>query len=530
MEEKLEKMYQEFLKEKLDLIFKIDNSVTRLYKRKDGKYNIMDNNRNFLCEEWFDYDPVGDFQDGCIIVRNGILKYNIMDTKGKLMSEEWYDSMPKFINGFSVIEKNGKYNIIDTKGKLISEEWYDQIYEHDFKNGFAVVEKNNKYNIIDTNGKLLNDNWCEWNSVKNQKFPIYTISPYLVMINGKLMVYKTDMNNYQVKKHGFKYQCNNPITNDSYNVKYQPIKRYGIRYTICLNHKELFLYDRINNTYEILGNVENVRFDDNFIIDLNNKKVFFVYENQKIDITEYYNKYLYNNIDKISIRKGVRDILSKEEYVFLKSNQREQLMQEVKKEKEDLERAQKLQELEDNKIRFHDEQEIAQQEKKKAFEKIKEGFETLRKMNNGMDISNLLPLIRENVDIFITCGDHKEIDKDYIDILLLIDLTHFDFKNVKVDGINFQNTNVILGAHGLNPQEVYNKNISNCNFEGIYVPPFVDFTGVDIRGTRFSNDKNPVSLDFFNGTFKDAIWDESTTYNGKSFGEIFGEEKKVASF
>ena len=109
---------------------------------------------------------------------------------------------------------------------------------------------------------------------------------------------------------------------------------------------------------------------------------------------------------------------------------------------------------------------------------------------------------------------------------MLIDLSDVDFSNVKVSGIDFRGSNVRIDKFNLDPQTIYNKDLSGCNFEGIYVNPLIHFNGVDIRGARFSEDNNPKTLDIFNITFKEAIWDENTTYNGKSFSEIFEEIKK----
>ena len=41
----------------------------------------------------------------------------------------------------------------------------------------------------------------------------------------------------------------------------------------------------------------------------------------------------------------------------------------------------------------------------------------------------------------------------------------------------------------------------------------MDFTGVDIRGSRFSSDKDFRTVDYGSLSFKDAIYDENTTYN-----------------
>lgn len=53
----------------------------------------------------------------------------------------------------------------------------------------------------------------------------------------------------------------------------------------------------------------------------------------------------------------------------------------------------------------------------------------------------------------------------------------------------------------------------------------MSFDGVDIRGAKFSDDKSVKTLDIVDGAFVGAIYDENTTYNGKSFVEIYGECK-----
>ncbi len=105
------------------------------------------------------------------------------------------------------------------------------------------------------------------------------------------------------------------------------------------------------------------------------------------------------------------------------------------------------------------------------------------------------------------------------------------FNEVEINGVDFRECNIEFGSLGINPQTVYGKNLRECNFEGIHIPHLgVDFTGVDIRGARFSDDGNPMTLDTQHGlkinpTFEDAIYDENTTYNGVSLVEIFGECK-----
>ena len=69
------------------------------------------------------------------------------------------------------------------------------------------------------------------------------------------------------------------------------------------------------------------------------------------------------------------------------------------------------------------------------------------------------------------------------------------------------------------------KSLRNCNFEGIYIEPFMNFTGVDIRGAKFSDDDDKTTIDRQNVYFAHALYDETTTYNGIPFPKLYGECK-----
>lgn len=149
------------------------------------------------------------------------------------------------------------------------------------------------------------------------------------------------------------------------------------------------------------------------------------------------------------------------------------------------------------KVRLEDEQ--------KKIEKAKE--ETIRKEKDieRVEISN----------IFINVGDHIEINPMFINILKFIDLRVVSFTNVKMSNIDFRDTNIEF-----DPQIVYNKDLSGSNFEGLYIGPFMNFKGVNIKGCKFSEDNNPNTDDYLNLTFKDSIFDETTTYNGTPLTEL----------
>ena len=86
-------------------------------------------------------------------------------------------------------------------------------------------------------------------------------------------------------------------------------------------------------------------------------------------------------------------------------------------------------------------------------------------------------------------------------------------------GLNFEGSNV-----SFDPQVVYNKNLSESNFTGIYFSPFTDFTDVSIMGSTFSFDNNISTIDMFNSSIASSYYDDRTTINGKSVDEYLKVE------
>lgn len=118
----------------------------------------------------------------------------------------------------------------------------------------------------------------------------------------------------------------------------------------------------------------------------------------------------------------------------------------------------------------------------------------------------------DNMDIFFTqVDDHYEILPQYLDVLPLFNLSGIDFTNVKVSDIDFSLTNA-----SLDPQKVWNKDLSNGIFDRRNFSPFVSFQGVNGIGADFSGVSEFVN---FNG----MLSDERT-----KFQEV-GKKKNVMS-
>ena len=490
---------------------------------KDNQHNFIDTNGQLLSSDiWFDW--VGNFKNGYAIVCKN-KEYNFINNKGQfLFPNLWFEYAERLDSGCSIVKNNNKYNIVNANGKLLSPNlWFNKV-EGTFENGYAIVYKDNKYNFININGELLLDNW---NPINKKDLEIRPISKNFIEYKNRILCITRDLNDFEIRRTLLGgYRCINNKVNDSYNVKYQPIKIFGIRYTLCLKDKNIYLYDRILNQYTLLGDIYNIGFDDNFIFDRKNNKVYLIYENKEmLDITDYYNRYLKDS-NNISINSGVTDIFTRDEFSLNKRDEIDKLIEEYKeriierKKKEEIEKKEK--ELKKAQEDAKKKDELRRAEQKKELQNLSSVLKRIKELDKDGENERISGFDED--DLFIDVEDHREIRSFYLETGLLryIDLNGISFKNVKIAGIDFRGCNI-----DLRPDEVYEKDLKNCNFEGLYISPLMNFKDVDIRGALFSDDNDPRTIDRMNIFFKDAIYDSTTKYNGISFTELYGECKKL---
>ena len=512
----------------------------------DNKYNFIDKTGNLLFEKWLNYQLVESFHEGYALVKNNN-KYNFIDKTGNLLFIEWpnYQFVDSFHEGYAVVIENSKYNFIDKTGNLLLKDWYDyasdfENYASDFEKKRAIVKKNdNKYNFIDKTGNLLLKEWYDdinylyegYARVKgNYKYnyidktgSLLSKDWYEDKKNSKKNCENyilSKMNNYNVKKKLFGgYKCFNSY--DKFSIKYKPIKDYGIIYVLCINENNFYLYNRKTKEYKNIGT--NIVYNDLFIY--NNDKVYFIYNDKKIDITDYYTnnliEHLMNN-NTLNITPNI-EILSKVDFDYLNSEEKNKFLIEEK------EKNKKIKE-EQEKLKQDQDIENAEKEKKEQQEKLNlELVDTLITLKDSINKLNELKKRLGNIkiqkiivdNILVDIDDHKEIMNELKDKLQFIDLSIISFKDVDISGIDFKGCNIHLF-----PQEVYKKDLRDCDFTGINIDPFMNFRGVDIRGAKFSMDSNPSTLDVM-PNFAGAIYDETTTYNGKSLVEILGSCEEI---
>ena len=328
------------------------------------------------------------------------------------------------------------------------------------------------------------------------------------------------MINYNVKKKLFGgYKCFNSY--DKFSIKYKPIKEYGISYVLCINKNDFYLYNRKTKEYENIGT--NIVYNDLFFY--NNDKAYFIYNDKKIDITDYYNKYLINHLmddNVLNVTPNI-EILSKIDFDYLNSDEKNKFLNEEK------EKNRKIKEEQD-KLKQKQDIKNAEKEKEEQKEKLnlelvdtlialKDNINKLNELKGRLGNIKIPKIIVDNV--LVEVDDHKEIMSEIKDKLQFIDLSTISFKDVDISGIDFKGCNIHLF-----PQEVYKRDLRNCDFTGMNIDPFMNFIGVDIRGAKFSMDNDPSTLDLM-PKFTGAIYDETTTYNGKSLVDILGPCEEI---
>ena len=192
-------------------------------------------------------------------------------------------------------------------------------------------------------------------------------------------------------------------------------------------------------------------------------------------------------------------ILSFKEYKeeYLKNPAKKDDYEDMKKRLDRIKNQERIKRLEYEKKKvlesYQEQQERANQEMTKLYLASENLDENVNKNYHQIPITSEL--------LFKKVEDHLEIIPEYLNYLRYFNLsgTNISFKNVKVVGIDFRKTNAVI-----EPQEVYQKDISYCKFSKDNLLTFTNFDGVRAIGTDFSECEY-VSLN-------NAIVNEETIY------------------
>lgn len=494
-----------------------------IYTIKDGDYEVeslIDRDSYYNVEALGAGLYVKEYhKSGQVFVnnRNGKTVFELNKNMNfSLMSNRYYH------NGLIAVVNGTQYNYVNTKGKLLfPNTWFKKV--SDFKYGYAIVQDNNSsFHLIDTKGTIL------FTCAKEEDI---SITPFFITGPNIAIPNLINHNNYKVRKKllNDRFVCKR--NDDYFETSFMPFRIYSPGYCLGINGNHIFIFDRFRIERIDLGLAKDIEYsnDNNLIINKKTGMVYYVYGNKLLEISAFYHQFLKGR-KIVQIKDNIGEILTKNEFKNLNNDEIKKALEEEKErqkqEKEQEEKNRKDQEIKRLKEELQREKEKILQFKKEqeersknARKKIEEGFRELRE-NKGSSVAGLII-----EDLFIKVGGHREFSSLYINNIKIIDLSYADFTNVKVSGIDFCGTNVTFSNATLNPQTVYNKDLSDCNFEGIFISPFVDFSGVNIKGAKFSVDSDVRTVDVFNNTFRNAIYDENTTYNGIPLVDLLDSEK-----
>lgn len=525
------------------------------------KYFIVDCNGKKINDNTYDYVDVFSSNNNYTIVRKDG-KYNLLGRDGLLLTDEWYDKVEKYNNDLWLFENNNKFNFVGNSGIFASSTWFDS--KISLNMGFVVVEKNNKFYIMDDDGTLHSDGYetakeafeknavndevkteaptpirdfsfnvvnykrangekifenDEINFVKNNANCIIRFKDNMISLfdyDGKLLwsfdaremyLKDTDLSidfvdkrdcirrvKCEKKWRSYKYIDEN---NNGFSLSYRPVIDYG-SFIICEVDDLYYLYSKETNEYEFLGKKSEIELHNNYL-SIKDKK-YYIGVHDFIDITDIDFKH------HLDVKSGITKVASLNEF---RKMYRDQDFQE--KMKEEIETIRK---------------QVADEERKSVKRELEKQKEMeIRKVQNTMDnlddsLNNLADILKEcskyiseiqhasqsgskkkvivpKEILLVDNLDHLEINQIFLmpGLLRYIDLSIVDFDNVKVDGIDLSYTNARI-----NPQTVYNKDMSNGKYRGLDFN-LCDFTGVNTDNSDFDD----ATMDFAVG-----YGDEST--------------------
>ncbi len=463
------------------------------------------------------YKRVSLLNDNFIAVGN-LYQYMIYDMYGRKVTGLKFSTAEKYgKDKIKCRSTEGNEYILLEDGSFFAQKGYDKINLID--DNYATVKENNKYYIVGKEGNIVH---C--NGIIPYK-SVFRYNNIFILGNKNIVIKKTKQlkeANVQKKLLGG-YTCT--YKGENIKIKYKPVMFYSNTNVLCINNKkQLYIYNVAKEEYEPLGYITDVHYN-NFMIEANGK-ILFSYKDKLLDITNFYKRRL-SYLEKIKFNKDVGEILTDKEFKE-KYKDELQLLQaksdyeQIKSEEKQRE-AKKImaKQIKDDIAKRKEENAQIEAGIDSCLKQFHEIYKKYSEYKNARDPKNIdsLPLL-DSDGIFVTCGDHKEIHKDFVDYLDMFDLSNQTFENVKVAGLKFEESNARF-----NPQVVYQKDLSGCNLNGIFFSPFTDFTGVKLYGATLSYDNDDRTIDLFNPSIKKSFYDENTKINGKTVEEFFNEEK-----
>lgn len=492
--------------------------VARKDKFNEMQWNYIDLKGNLLSDVW--YQDIDYFENGYALVRTGEDRYNFIDTHGNLFLKEDTSKPENFRNGYFRVEQNGKYNFIDKNGNLVST-W--QICLDYFYGDYAIVKRNEQYNYINKKGEYVLKDWITDIKVlkngyrleqqenllylldKDRNYLYQTTLPknFVCAINflKKLPWKEITIDPTKVEKTllGYRFQ-------ENHFLKYEPVRDFEY-FVLCKKMNFYYLYDKRKKNVQFLCDGNQFSHGENYIT--YNERTFFISDNI-IEVTGIFPK------RSLQLKVGVKEVLtiedfqkkyiSKDFYNQLKKELEEQkerlkqerlgLIKQMSKEEIELRRQELEEQLKTEEVEGKIKKEVLEKKKLYYLRMVAQITQQLLSFEQDDSFKTIKKTEKITEDaLFEWVDDHKEIRKEFLvcNMLRHYDLAYISFDHVKVSGIDLSYTNAEI-----NPQTVYNKDMSEGNYSGLNFT-LKDFTGVFLENSIFDD----CIFDFANQKKKD---------------------------
>lgn len=406
------------------------------------------------------YTGAKSYSEGLIPVRNVKLNWGFINSSSKKIIPFNYKDAGIFSNGLaSVCNKNDQWGYIDNLGNVIIPFSYKQA--EDFKDGIAPVQD-------------MNGNWKLINKKNEEQIGKHLQDNLLLKANV----------NYTKSLLG--YSFTDEYSSTLIKTKYLPLYNYK-NFIILTNNNDLYIYDKSNQNYNLINSSYNPSkslIATNNYLKLNDKE-YIIYDNSIIDISGMNMNpaeqclFLKDPNTKVLNLSEFTSELKKDENFYKKL-----ILNQEKTSIEALDNAVKDSQLE---------KELGAKKAELATKKITEGLELFESLPTSNQSKFKIP----SSLLFLVMDDgHKVIKNEFKDRLKYIDLSNINFSNVDIRGIDFTGCNIIY----LDPQTVYNKDLSNTTFGGEYSPFGLtsDFNGVNTNNMNIGTMRDIVTRDYLN--------------------------------
>lgn len=511
--------------------FQVEND--HIVIKNNEKYNLLSRTGKLLSNEWF--SKIKKYNDEYWIV-NKDGKYNLLSKEGILLSEKWFDSIDVIFNKVAVAKLDSRFYHINEEG-ILSNEFYKtfeeslsalqkyvlehfqkerptiipiqnmqfEVVNYQFQDGTKVFEQDNNNFVkmengffakIDNGKVTLYDNKARClTSLDVSGINLYHVSELsLDIVDDSKVLHR--VNAYKKWGH-FKY---NAMSGRKYILDYRPLVDYG-NIIICESSDMYYAYSKSHFNVIPIGYKGEITLGKNYV--QIGEKRYYISGLDFIDITDISFE---NRIDK---KDGIDNIMTLDEFSKLceQPNYQERIAGEIVEVRNIVEQEQ----AEKIKKGLNDKREQERQVLKEKQERLNKSLSDLSNLLEECskyitEIQNLSS--RNSSDkiivpislLFIESIDHLEINPMFLmpGILKYINLSIVSFDNVKVSGLDLSYTDARI-----NPQTVYNKDMSNGKYCGL------DFNLCSFDGVNIEN-----------ADFKDAITDFSTDFENESKGKI----------